>query len=1383
MLISTILLAALLAPLISACIQKVEGSVDGYTAVLPAVIQSGSTQNISLSLFRGDQLASDTVELALLKGQDKVADSTARVDGKGTVRLDVPPLEDGEYTVRLKGSGFQDEAKVKVDNSYLVFLETDKPIYKPGQTVHMRVISLSPELKPVSEKISVEVMDAKGTKVFRKAIDTDDYGTVTLDLPVSAEPNLGVWKIAAAGAKAKTQLDVRIEEYVLPKYEVKVDLPKEWFLVNEPITGKISAEYSFGKQVNGDLEIKASRYVGQWQDYATYTVPIDGQSEFTIPAAGYVAAVPAAGGQGNIMLNVSVIEEATGYNEKTSRMLTVAQSPTNLQVIPSGSMFKPGIPFSFLLVTKTPDGRLVEAKAKVRISYVSKEFKEIGSEDKTTDTIKGKALLQVTPPVNAVAMSIEASTPDARASKTVQAGYSPSGNFIHVEQTSEGTAALGQTIAFKVYSTKEASNFYYEVISRGKVVFSDFTRGDSISFKTTPAMAPTSKLLVYQILPNAEVAADYIPFKVDAQYPQAVKVDFSKPEARPGEDVTISVQTDGQAKVGLAAVDKSVFILAENRLNLQQVFDELEKLYMKPQVEIHEVSPLYRESVAIKGSRDVFKDAGAVVISNKSIPEGAEYKNKNMPRPMPLGGVWKMADQAASGARGAVPPVPAAAPVPEASHSGLAEVKRVRQFFPETWIWQELTTDASGKGAFKVKVPDSITTWMLRAVALSKSKGLGIAESQLRSFQPFFLSVDLPYSAIRGEEFPAKIAIYNYLDTSQSVTVKLDTSPWFDLLDKPEKTVDIKANDIGGVQFMIRPKKLGVNDLKVTAQSKQDADAVIKTLMVESEGTPRELVDNLILSGGGSKAVDTSVPPQAIDDSARAYLTLTSSYLAQTIDGLEGLLQMPFGCGEQNMIVFAPDVFITKYLKQSGQLKPEVMAKAEKLMLTGYQRELTYRRSDGSFSAFGQQDKEGSLWLTSFVLKSFAQASDLIFIDDNVLAQAQSWIKAHQNADGSFDAVGFVIHKEMMGGLQGKTAMSSYVAIALMQAGEKVSSARAVSYLEGKLSDITDSYTAALAAYALELGNSPKAADAYNKLMKMAKDDENGLHWGGVQPGEPGPMPMPKLVPGMPGGYMPAPRTSDIEATGYATLALVKHGDAANAGKAARWLVSKRNAYGGFGSTQDTVVGLEALTSYATGVRADVDLIVTVEAGGKTQEVRVRSDNFDVLQIVELPVNSQVNIKVAGKGDAVAQVVRRFNLPETKKAEEAMKVDVSYDVTRVAVNDLVKVSVKVAFNPPFPVEAGMTVVDISVPTGFAPVSDSIAAAVKAQKKLQRFDISGRKVILYIENMMPGDTLAFSFDVKAMYPVKAKGTSSKAYSYYRLELSGETMGQDMVVVDR
>jgi CD109 antigen len=429
---------------------------------------------------------------------------------------------------------------------------------------------------------------------------------------------------------------------------------------------------------------------------------------------------------------------------------------------------------------------------------------------------------------------------------------------------------------------------------------------------------------------------------------------------------------------------------------------------------------------------------------------------------------------------------------------------------------------------------------------------------------------------------------------------------------------------------------------------------------------------------------------------------------------------MPFGCGEQNMIVFAPDVFITKYLEESGQLKAEIMAKAEKLMITGYQRELTYRHSDGSFSAFGENDEEGSLFLTAFVLKCFAQAEDLIYIDDSILDEAEDWIISHQNADGSFDTVGFVCHEEMMGGLEGKNALTAYVAIALLEAGEKAASGKAVDFLEGEIDAIDDAYTAAIVAYALELAESERAAEAYAKLMEYAEEDENGLHWGDVIE----PLPLlegEEIAPRMP--IMPN-KSIAIEATGYAALALTKHGDAFNASRAAKWLVSQRNAYGGYGSTQDTVVALQALTEYSSDARADVDLTVNIQAGAERQDLRVTRENFDILQVVEVPVDEDIEIRVEGRGEAVAQVVTRFNIPDAEQGEEILKIEVDYNTTQVEVNDLVEVSVELEFAPPIEMEAGMVVLDVSVPTGFAPVIDSVVEVVNGDENIKRYEIAG-----------------------------------------------------------
>ena len=212
------------------------------------------------------------------------------------------------------------------------------------------------------------------------------------------------------------------------------------------------------------------------------------------------------------------------------------------------------------------------------------------------------------------------------------------------------------------------------------------------------------------------------------------------------------------------------------------------------------------------------------------------------------------------------------------------------------------------------------------------------------------------------------------------------------------------------------------------------------------------------------------------------------------------------------------------------------------------------------------------------------------------------------------------------------------------------------------------------------------------------------------------------------------------------------------------------------------MVALQALTEYSTGARADVDLEVSIEAAGEETKLSIRQDNFDVLQVVEVPINEEITIIVEGKGEAIAQVVKRFNLPRTEEEKEILQVSVYYDVTQVEVNDIVKVTVELEFNPPIDMEAGMVVLDVSVPTGFAPLTESIAEIVEMEENIKRYEIAGRKVIFYIENMFPGDRVSFDFQIKALYPVKAKSVSSQAYSYYKPEIRGETLSQELSVSD-
>ena len=67
-----------------------------------------------------------------------------------------------------------------------IFTETDKPIYKPGQTIHGRMLVLNNNLVPVEQDLTIEITDAKGIKVFKENMMSNEYGVALFDLPLTS---------------------------------------------------------------------------------------------------------------------------------------------------------------------------------------------------------------------------------------------------------------------------------------------------------------------------------------------------------------------------------------------------------------------------------------------------------------------------------------------------------------------------------------------------------------------------------------------------------------------------------------------------------------------------------------------------------------------------------------------------------------------------------------------------------------------------------------------------------------------------------------------------------------------------------------------------------------------------------------------------------------------------------------------------------------------------------------------------------------------------------------------------------------------------------------------------------------------------------------------
>ncbi|HUS71627.1 MAG TPA: alpha-2-macroglobulin family protein [Sedimentisphaerales bacterium] len=924
--------------------------------------------------------------------------------------------------------------------------------------------------------------------------------------------------------------------------------------------------------------------------------------------------------------------------------------------------------------------------------------------------------------------SVSTNGTDADAELTIYATYSPSDSFLHLSRVSDAPINVGDIVTIDVFQTHDVT-VYYDIFANGRTVWSDATTSPQIIFQATTQMVPAAKVVAYAINPNNEVSAQTLPLEVALDNAAGLKVEFDANQVLPGDPVQVSIQADTEAMVGLAIVDESVYALNDGRLNMREVFNELESRFMEPQSETHQSY----------GAYDVFDDAGLQVLVSDTIavPYGQSGGPGVPPPPGPL--------------PPAPPPSPPGPHSPPEDPGPLADVTRIRQFFPETWLWMpDLLTQPDGTAAIDLTAPDSITTWRLHAVSTSDN-GLGITESELLVFQEFFGEPDLPYAVTRGEQFPVRIQIFNYLDTPQLVHVELADAEWFELLEAGTQQVSVNANSVGLASFLIQPTALGRHTLEVTLRSTLRADAVRKELLVEPEGTQRELVTNGMIRAGNTVTLDTTLPDYSVPGSEKLLLSITPSLVAQSINGVDDLLHMPYGCGEQNMIFFAPDVEILRYLDATGQLTPEVRAKAEYFITTGYQRELTYRRQDGSFSAFGDSDASGSLWLTAFVLGTFSAARDIQTVDGTILAEAADWIDAHQLTDGSWEPVGFVHHKDMMGGATGRFALTAFVTIALVDYGAASPDtlAGATQYLTNNLTSVqNDPYALAVAALALTRVNNSAVHTVIGRLLEIAIEDGDGIHWSPY----------------------------DVETTAYAALALMEN-QKPQANDAIKWLALQQNSRGGFGSTQDTVMALKALMTAARIQTRNVNLTVTTTAadGGILAQFNVDSSNFDVLQIAELPAGTGIELSATGSGEARFQLVRKFNVSLTDHIiHNDMALQVTYDADNVHVDDIVNVTVTVRYFGQAG-DSGMMIVDVGVPTGFMPLRESLDALVEAGT-VSRVEVAGRKVIFYVDNLAGGEQRTFTFQVKARFPVRALIPDSKTYLYYEPHVGAEQGGR-------
>ncbi|XP_052002681.1 complement C4-like [Xyrauchen texanus] len=626
--------------------------------------------------------------------------------------------------------------------------------------------------------------------------------------------------------------------------------------------------------------------------------------------------------------------------------------------------------------------------------------------------------------------------------------------------------------------------------------------------------------------------------------------------------------------------------------------------------------------------------------------------------------------------------------------------KDIRRYFPPSFDFKEI--DVKGKVIHKIYTPDSITTWEIQALSLSPSHGFCVVEPiDLHVFKPLFISLRLPYSVKRFEQLAIVVVIFNYGKLEQELIVHMKQveglcSPAASSTSSYVR-ISLDAESSQTVTFPAVPMVTGEIPIIIELYETEDnktVDAIQKMLLVKNEGV--ELRDEqtyfVNLDGRSDKFffIDGFFPNNTVPETDfNLFVKLEEELFGQSTavpllspSKVENLIRAPKGCGEQTMIFMSPTALSVRYLDKSNrwlELEAGSRDKALDFIEKAYERILTFQKRDGSYAAW--LERPSSTWLTALVVKVLSLVADrqletreqrgttekLISQED--IRKAVTYLINTQSQDGSFSDSNPVYHREMQGGVGGveqDASLTAFITIALHRsipfldretdAVEKAIS-HATDFLLKRVEELKRPYALAITAYCLStcLNDQTHALSFWEKLKSLARQEGDCLVWKDDE--------SMRMVKEAESRRVPPGVALTVETTAYALLTALALKDLKTAHAAACFLSSQENYEGGFKSTQDTIMALEALSEYALSIPKPT--ITSINAHftipGRSEMEKLFLDNNEKKVEAELKrlVGNGIDAKISGEGKFKMKVAKAYFALK----EDTNCADVSISVT------------------------------------------------------------------------------------------------------------------------
>lgn len=613
----------------------------------------------------------------------------------------------------------------------------------------------------------------------------------------------------------------------------------------------------------------------------------------------------------------------------------------------------------------------------------------------------------------------------------------------------------------------------------------------------------------------------------------------------------------------------------------------------------------------------------------------------------------------------------------------------------------------------------------------------------------------------------------------------------------------------------------------VTAQCLMERDYVTKKIRVLPDGvrnyyhTPY-LIDMIRYGSETIPHLQINVPDQFVVPEVREHLYVPGSGLAQVslfgdvvtpgffklYMNCEDIFRKPYGAGEMNMFNFAYNLLTLRFMKTNQQLPQETLSTALQYLNVGLQRQLSYMNLDGSFRMFQDDEESTSIWLSAFVAKTlhearFGEWERDLFIPINLIDKIVVWLCSKQNETGAWYPEDQIFDRKFASVKAGSDALfgdpvplTAYVLIALYKIEGDVSGAAltcidkartlASEYLlrESYNIDNEEVYFLAITAYALSLSQQ-KSRTIFDRLWNL-KYQGNEIYFSNA------------AIPDNPSEFINAlrylnPRMEQsndayaVQATAYALMAHIKHNGMGldqetkiQRDAMMRWLNYERNFIGGMASTQDTLIGMEALFEY-TQVdpnRNVYNVLIKMEASSTptwSTYFSLSKTNYTIMQSSYIPQGftyGTIGVQAQGVGRSMMQLTTTVHVEYPwllkKTVDEIQFFELTAENTRfTGRNDSIMEMtpcVRWVYTERSQ-QSGLTVLEIDLPTGFVIMNHTLRDYVRSKQvpNLKRAEMYYNKVVFYFSHVDTSRTCV-KFRADRWYPA-GNGTIQHRYRVY------------------